>query len=204
MSKIPVFVHTEKTAGGAVAEYFGFEKGVKTPREDACVDVTYYGQHGKQIRNFLKSEDDRVLITLRDPADRAISAYNWKKNKTGRDYHKDLDRVIAEGSNGPAPVQNFTVDDYPKFNNLRLKPYKHYFEGLELDDPRIKVLCTNDNFSESLSTYAKDDLSCAFLPDQVPVIHKATNDETTLSDDLRNKIYENRSEDKAIFDHFCA
>ena len=99
MSKLPVFVHTEKTAGGAVAEYFGFEKGVKTPSENACVDVTYYGQHGKQLRFFLKTEDDRALITLRDPADRAVSAFNWKKNKTGRDYEKDLslERVQCVG-----------------------------------------------------------------------------------------------------------
>ena len=60
MSKLPVFVHTEKTAGGAVAEYFGFEKGVKTPSENARVDVTYYGQHGQQLRIFLKTEDDRA------------------------------------------------------------------------------------------------------------------------------------------------
>ena len=60
------------------------------------------------VRIFLKTEDDRALITLRDPADRAVSAFNRKKNKTGRDYEKDLDKVILEGSYGPAPPQSFT------------------------------------------------------------------------------------------------
>ena len=113
MSKLPVFVHTEKTAGGAVAEYFGFEKGVKTPSENACVDVTYYGQHGKQLRIFLKTEDDRALITLRDPADRAVSAFNWKRTKPvgimKKIYHWNVSNVwdmwdmfnVAESFNQP-------------------------------------------------------------------------------------------------------
>lgn len=203
MTKIPTFVHTEKTAGGAVAAYFGFEKGMKGPQENACVDVTYYGQHGKQMRNFLKDEDDSVLITLRDPAERAVSAYNWKKNKTGRDYDKDLRKVIEEGISGPANPQEWDVQDFRKLTNLRLKPYKHYWEGLDLDDDRVKVICKDENFSQSLATYAMDDLKCSHLPTGVPQIHKATNDDTTISNTLRSKLYDRYAEDKNIFDHFC-
>ena len=203
MTKIPTFVHTEKTAGGAVAAYFGFEKGMKKPEENACVNVTYYGQHGKQIRNFLKEDDDTVLITLRDPAERAVSAYNWKKNKTGRDYDKDLKKVIEEGTPGPANPQQWDVGDFKKLTNLRLKPYNHYWAGLDLDDKRIKVICKDEKFSQSLENYAKNELNCTNLPDEVPEIHKATNDDTSISEGLRLKLYERYADDKKIFDHFC-
>ena len=89
-------------------------------------------------------------------------------------------------------------------NNLRLKPYKHYWEGLDLDDPRISVICANKDFSKNLENYAKNTLGCSDLPTEVPTIHKATHNSTTITGDLRQRIYETRPEDKQIFDHFCS
>ena len=197
----PKFLHIEKTAGASISEMFGGHKPVDP---NACVDVSLYGKHKKQIKDILKTSDDRVVMTLRDPADRIVSYYNWRVNKAGRDYDKDLKRVIKQGTPGPAEAEIFTMDDVSRFDYALEAPlpYEYYFDGVDMDDPRIRVLCLSGSMEDQLQTYAREQ-HCTTIPEKLPTLHKATHDETRLDPSFREFIYQKRASDKEIYDHFC-
>lgn len=198
----PKFLHVEKTGGASISEMFGGHKPVD---RTACVDVSLYGQHGKKLKDLLKTPDDRVIMALRDPADRALSYHNWRVNKAGRDYDKDLARVTKQGMPGPAHAESFGIGDAPRLKHAVQAPlpYEYYFDGIELTDPRVRVLCVDYSLESQLQTYVRDQ-NCEHVPSKLPTLHKATHDDTTLSPELRQLIYEKRASDKAIYDHFCA
>lgn len=196
----PVFVHVEKTGGASLSEYFGGHKPVDP---NACVDVTNYGQHFRRLKGVLKSSEDRAIIVLRNPADRAVSAYGWKRQKAGRDYDKDLQKVISEGIKSTAPKMQFTMSDavHLSAKQMRLTPYKFYWDGLDIDDDRVTVLCT-ENLEDDVRT--KVIPMCDIEPTQTfPVIHKTRHDETTIDKSLRDTLYSMYKDDFDIYNKFC-
>ena len=143
------FLHVPKSGGSSVTAFFD-HKGCHhwyTPH-------TRYGPNHfvtiHEALNDVHRPNALVYLSLRDPAARAISNYLWSFE-------------TREGHESAMPPREWVKGWSPLLSAAYNKTttYEYYFQGTDLDDPRVHVWCDNAEGGIERSARELHDRLCA-------------------------------------------
>lgn len=177
-----LYIHVPKT-GGTSLEHFFIRNGFGQFHFCTGIDpifhtlkCSYQHFHGDLLKAIFKLNSfDLIIMTVRNPLDRIISEYKWRK------INKDFDTWVRE-----------TFEMYKK------NPFvydNHIRPQYQFEVENTKVFKLEEGF-EKIIDYLEKNLKISFNYRYIPVTNKSkSNEPVQLSEDTKNLIQEFYKED---------
>lgn len=195
---------------------------------DAAADMMvlagqpFFHNHQCSAKMLLDAGVGNVIVALRHPVARMISAVSWRTENNNHHYvYRMQDQVLAGSYNDTVldmlkdkehALHSQAMDlAYRPFSNGQFVPQSFYLDGIKKDDPRVNIVCTC-TLSDDIAQVMKK-LDIPFILPQAKDIH--SHQSASKSDDPKfqaeffsqdnidwlKKIY---AEDEALYMEYCS
>jgi len=181
-----IVLHIPKTGGATLNFYLENCSGVQVQPHDSRA-------HGMTVRKALNlCPTCDVIVSLRQPAERAISEYMWQRGYGSRTKSGDKENRVPQDLDILAEMAGHWPADGRQ---------AHYFEGIsEQDrDTRVRAVCSLDDELPMVASY----YGCTRRPPPVGHYHESGAGEYLNATQQAQVATSRYPLDFALWDHFC-